>query len=326
MKLHAALLKTALACATFAFAAAAPAQIATTKGPLKLIVGYPAGGSADVQARTLADKLAAELGTTVVIDNRTGAGGQIAADYVRAAPPDGLTVLLANMHMMVMLPLTSKSVRYDPVKDFHAVGRIASFYEGIAVPTALPVQNVQQWLELARTDASKASYGVPAPGSVAQFMGFRLGSEAKASLVAAPYRGAAPLVQDLLGNQIAAGIMPIADLVAHQQSGKLKVLAVNGARRASLLPDVPTLKELGQPHFDNLEWTGLFVPAGTPRPIVDQLHAALGKALANKEVQERLHKLSSDPSPSTPEELTRLIADDLKRWAPVVKASGFSSE
>lgn len=326
MKLHAALLKTALACATFAFAAAAPAQIATTKGPLKLIVGYPAGGSADVQARTLADKLAAELGTTVVIDNRTGAGGQIAADYVRAAPPDGLTVLLANMHMMVMLPLTSKSVRYDPVKDFHAVGRIASFYEGIAVPTALQVQNVQQWLELARTDASKASYGVPAPGSVAQFMGFRLGSEAKASLVAAPYRGAAPLVQDLLGNQIAAGIMPIADLVAHQQSGKLKVLAVNGARRASLLPDVPTLKELGQPHFDNLEWTGLFVPAGTPRPIVDQLHAALGKALANKEVQERLHKLSSDPSPSTPEELTKLIADDLKRWAPVVKASGFSSE
>jgi tripartite-type tricarboxylate transporter receptor subunit TctC len=326
MKLHAVLLKTALGCATFAFAAAAPAQIATTKGPLKLIVGYPAGGSADVQARTLADKLAAELGTTVVIDNRTGAGGQIAADYVRAAPPDGLTVLLANMHMMVMLPLTSKSVRYDPVKDFHAVGRIASFYEGIAVPTALPVQNVQQWLELARTDTSKASYGVPAPGSVAQFMGFRLGNEAKASLVAAPYRGAAPLVQDLLGNQIAAGIMPIADLVAHQQSGKLKVLAVNGARRASLLPDVPTLKELGQPHFDNLEWTGLFVPAGTPRPIVDQLHAALGKALANKEVQERLQKLSSDPSPSTPEELTRLIADDLKRWGPVVKASGFSSE
>ncbi len=326
MKLPAVLLKTALACATLAFAAAAPAQIATTKGPVRLIVGYPAGGSADVQARTLADKLAADLGTTVVVDNRTGAGGQIAADYVRAAPPDGLTVLLANMHMMVMLPLTSKSVRYDPVKDFQAVGRIATFYEGIAVPTALPAQNVQQWLELARTDASKATYGVPAPGSVAQFMGFRLGSEAKASLVAAPYRGAAPLVQDLLGNQIAAGITPIADLVAHQQSGKLKVLAVNGSKRAALLPDVPTLKELGQPHFDNLEWTGLFVPAGTPRPIVEQLHAALGKALANKEVQERLQKLSSDASPSTPEELVRLIADDLKRWGPVVKASGFTSE
>ncbi|MBD9663341.1 MULTISPECIES: Bug family tripartite tricarboxylate transporter substrate binding protein [unclassified Variovorax] len=319
-------LRAALACTAWAFAAAAGAQINTAHGPLKLIVGYPAGGSADVQARTLADKLAAELGTTVVVDNRTGAGGAIAADYVRTAPADGLTVLLANMHMMVMLPLTTKSVRYDPVKDFKPVGRIVSFYEGIAVPAELPARDVKQWLDIAAKDPKKANYGVPAPGSVSQFMGYRLGSDAKAGLVAAPYRGAAPLVQDLLGNQISAGIMPIADLVAHQQSGKLKVLAVNGAKRAALLPDVPTLKELGQPHFDNLEWTGLFVPAGTPRPIVDQLHAALGKALANKDVRERLLKLSSDPNPSTPEELSALIADDLKRWGPVVKASGFTSE
>ena len=319
-------LRAALACTAWAFAAAAGAQINTAHGPLKLIVGYPAGGSADVQARTLADKLAAELGTTVVVDNRTGAGGAIAADYVRTAPADGLTVLLANMHMMVMLPLTTKSVRYDPVKDFKPVGRIVSFYEGIAVPAELPARDVKQWLDIVAKDPKKANYGVPAPGSVSQFMGYRLGSDAKAGLVAAPYRGAAPLVQDLLGNQISAGIMPIADLVAHQQSGKLKVLAVNGAKRAALLPDVPTLKELGQPHFDNLEWTGLFVPAGTPRPIVDQLHAALGKALANKDVRERLLKLSSDPNPSTPEELSALIADDLKRWGPVVKASGFTSE
>lgn len=325
MKLPA-LVKIALASASFCVAAAAPAQVPTQKGPLKLIVGYPAGGSADVQARTLADKLAAELGVAVVVDNRTGAGGQIAADYVRGAAPDGLTVLLANMHMMVMLPLTSKSVRYDPVKDFKAVGRIASFYEGIAVPAELPASSVQQWLDIARKDSAKASYGVPAPGSVAQFMGYRLGTEAKVPLVAAPYRGAAPLVQDLLGNQIAAGITPIADLVAYQQSGKLKVLAVNGARRAQLLPDVPTLKELGQPHFDNLEWTGLFVPAATPAATVEQLHAALNKVLANKEVQERLQKLSSEASPSTSEELAKLIADDLQRWGPVIKASGFTSE
>ena len=325
MKLPA-LLKTALACAGLAFAAAAPAQIATNKGPLKLIVGYPAGGSADVQARTLSDKLAAELGTTVVVDNRTGAGGQIAADYVRNAAPDGLTVLLANMHMMVMLPLTSKSVRYDAVKDFKAVGRIASFYEGIAVPAALPARDVKQWLDIARTDPQKASYGVPAPGSVAQFIGYRLGTEANARLVAAPYRGAAPLVQDLLGDQIAAGITPIADLVAYQQSGKLKVLAVNGAKRSALLPDVPTLKELGQTHFDNLEWTGLFVPAGTPQATVDQLHKALGRALAGKDVQERFAKLGFEAHPSSPQELMRLIQDDLKSWGPVVKASGFTSE
>jgi len=320
------LLRYSLACAGLAFACAAPAQVPTGKGPLQLIVGYPAGGSADVQARTLADKLASELGLPVVVENRTGAGGQIAADYVRTAPADGLTVLLANMHMMVMLPLTSKSVHYDPVKDFQAVGRIATFYEGLAVPAALPVRDVREWLALAGNDKSKATYGVPAAGSVAQFIGYRLGSDAKVELTAVPYRGAAPLVQDLLGNQVAAGITPIADLVQYQQAGKLKVIAVNGSKRAALLPDVPTLKELGQPHFDNLEWTGLFVPATTPRATVTQLHAALGKALALPEVQQRLAKLSSDANPSTPQELANLIADDLKRWGPVVKASGFTAE
>lgn len=321
-----ALLRLSLACTSIAFACAASAQVPAGKGPLRLIVGYPAGGSADVQARTLADKLSSELGTTVVVENRTGAGGQIAADFVRAAQPDGLAVLLANMHMMVMLPLTSKSVRYDPAKDFQAVGRIATFYEGIAVPTAVPVRNVNEWLMLARNDKSKSGYGVPAAGSVAQFMGYRLGRDAKIELTAVPYRGAAPLVQDLLGNQVVAGITPIADLVQYQQSGKLRVLAVNGVKRTPLLPDVPTLKELGQPNFDNLEWTGLFVPAGTPRATVMQLHAALGKALALPEVQERFAKLGSDANPSTPEELSALIVDDIKHWGPVVKASGFTTE
>lgn len=313
-------------CTSVVFACAAAAQVPIGKGPLRLIVGYPAGGSADVQARTLADKLSAELNTPVVVENRTGAGGQIAADYVRTAPADGLTVLLANTHMMVMLPLTSKSIRYDPVKDFQAVGRIATFYLGLAVPAALPVRDVNEWLMLTRTEKSKASYGVPAAGSVAQFIGYRLGSDGKSELTAVPYRGAAPLVQDLVGNQVAAGITPIADLVQHQQAGKLKVLAVNGVKRAALLPDVPTLKELGQPHFDTLEWTGLFVPTGTPRSTVSQLHVALGKALARPDVQERLAKLSSDANPSTPEELSTLISEDLKRWGPVIKASGFTTE
>ncbi|WP_295537075.1 tripartite tricarboxylate transporter substrate-binding protein [uncultured Pseudacidovorax sp.] len=321
-----AFLRLGLACAGLAFACAAPAQVPTGKGPLRLVVGYPAGGSADVQARTLADKLAAELGVAVVVENRTGAGGQIAADYVRGTAPDGLTVLLANMHMMVMLPLTSRSVRYDPVKDFAAVGRIATFYEGLAVPAALPARDVREWLALARNDPARGSYGVPAPGSVSQFIGFRLGRDAGVGLTAVPYRGAAPLVQDLLGNQVAAGITPIADLVQYQQAGKIRILAVNGAQRAAQLPDVPTLKELGQPHFDNLEWTGLFVPAATPAATVAQLHAALGKALAQPDVKERLAKLSSDASPSTPEALTRLIAEDLQRWGPVIKASGFSTE
>ena len=320
------LLKTAVLGVSIGASCAVWAQINTHKGPMRLEVGFPAGGSTDVQARMLSEKLADELGVKVIVENRTGAGGQIAADYVRAAAGDGLTVMLANMHTMVMLPLTSKTVRYDPVKDFQAVGLIATFYEGIAVPADAPVSNVQQWLELARKNPSKASYGVPAPGSVSQFMGFRLGTAANVQLIPAPYRGAAPMLQDLLGSQIGAGILPLADLAAYQQNGKLRVLAVNGARRAALLPDVPTLKELGQHDLESLEWTGLFVPASTPRPVVDQLNAALRKVLAEPDVLARLAVLNNDASPSTPEALTALIVDDLKRWGPVVKASGFSSD
>jgi tripartite-type tricarboxylate transporter receptor subunit TctC len=305
---------------------AASAQIDTHKGPMRLEVGFAAGGSTDVQARMLSEKLAGELGLTVIVENRTGAGGQIAADYVRAAAGDGLTVMLANMHTMVMLPLTSKTVRFDPVKDFKPIGLIATFHEGIAVPADSPARDIDQWLALARKDPSRASYGVPAPGSVSQFMGFKLATASKTQLVPAPYRGAAPMMQDLLGNQIAAGILPLADLAAYQQSGKLRVLAVNGASRAAILPDVPTLKELGQTDLEGLEWTALFVPASTPKSIVDQLNAALRKTLASKEVLKRLESLNNDASPSTPEAVTALIVDDLARWGPVVKASGFTSD
>lgn len=319
-------LKSVLAIASIAVCAAASAQIATNRGPVRIIVGYPAGGSADAIARNMSERMAVELGTTVVVENRTGAGGQIAADYVRTSPPDGLTILLSNMHMMVTLPLTSKSVKYDPLKDFKAVGRIASFNEVISVPVAMPAKDIKQWLDVARADPSKAVYGVPSPGSLPQFMGFKMGADSKTPLLAAPYRGSAPLVQDLLGNQISAGITPISDVYPHMQSGKLRILAVNGTKRAALIPDVPTLRELGMTDFDNLEWVGFFVPPGTPAAIVAQLHTVLEKTLANKDVTANMAKLSLTPDISTPEELMRLVADDLARWAPIIKASGFTSE
>lgn len=320
------LLQSLAACASLAFAATAAAQIATNRGPVRIIVGYPAGGSADAIARSMSERMAAEIGTTVVVENRTGAGGQIAADYVRAAAPDGLTILLSNMHMMVTLPLTSKSVKYEPLKDFKAVGRIASFNEAISVPAALPAKDIKQWLDLARADQSKASYGVPSPGSLPQFMGYKMGTDTKTALLAAPYRGSAPLVQDLLGNQISAGITPIADVYPHMQAGKLRILAVNGTKRVPLIPDVPTLRELGMADFDNLEWVGFFVPPGTPPAIVAQLHTVLEKTLANKDVTAGMAKLGLAADISTPEELMRLVADDLARWAPIIKASGFTAE
>jgi tripartite-type tricarboxylate transporter receptor subunit TctC len=321
-------LRTAGALLVLGLALAGPsrAQAQALKGPVKLVVGYPAGGTADAIARMLADKLKDDLGVPVLVENRTGAGGQIAAEAVKAAPADGLTLLVANTHMMVMSPLTYKTVRYDPVRDFKAVGRVSSFYEGVAVARDVKADTVAQWLEAARADSKSASFGVPAAGSLSQFIGFRLGTEARATLLPVPYRGSVPLVQDLLGQQISAGITPLGDLAQHQATGRLRVIAVNGARRSSLLPDVPTLKELGFAHFDTLEWVGLFAPAATARTIIDQYQPALAKALGSKDIQDKLQKLGMEADPGSPETLERLLADELARWAPVIKASGFMAE
>lgn len=303
----------------------AQAQVPKDRGAVKLVVGFPAGGSADVLARIMADKLKEELGVPVVVDNRAGAGGQIAADYVKSQPGDGLTILLGTSHMMVMAPLTVKSIRYQAARDFKPVARIASFYESIAVPISAPGNTVAQWLEAARKDQKYASYGVPAPGSLPQFIGYQLGAVSKTALLAVPYKGTAPLAQDLVGGQLAAGVLPIADMVQYNGT-RVKILAVNGTRRADQLPNVPTLKELGFPQFDDLEWTGFFVPASTSRATVQQLQAATAKVVALKEVREALQKMGTEADYAPAEVLEKRIADDVAMWGPVVKASGFSSD
>lgn len=322
MKLHTLLACTALPALSLLSLAASAQQPA----PLRLVVGYPAGGSSDALARMLADKLREDLGGPVLVENRPGAGGQIAADFVRQSPADGSTILVANTHMMVMLPLTSKAVKYNPVADFKPVGRITSFYLAVAVPAASSASTVTQWLDGARKDPKLGSFGVPAAGSVAHFLGYRLGLDAKINMLPVPFKGAAPLVQDLLGGQIAGGIVPVLDVAPHQAAGKLKVLAVNGPKRAQLLPNVPTLNELGVAGFDSLEWTALLAPAATPKPVVDRLNAALNKALADKDLQQRLIQLGMEAAPSSPDELNQLITADLGRWGPVVKASGFTTD
>ncbi|NCT96446.1 MAG: hypothetical protein GXD23_03665 [Comamonadaceae bacterium] len=317
-----------LLCSALTALAALPAigHAQTAKAPLRLVVGYTAGGSSDALARMVAEKLKDELGTAIIVDNRPGAGGQIAAEYVRASAPDGNTILVANSHMMVMLPLTTKGAKYKPAEDFAPVVRLTSFFEALSVPSGVPATSIAQWLDLARKNPQAGNFGVPAAGSVSHFLGYRLGQDNKVDLQAIPYKGAAPLVQDLLGGQIQAGILPILDVAPHHQAGKLRVLAVNGAKRAQLLPTVPTLKELGIAGFDTLEWTALLAPAGTPAALVERLNAATRKVLATPDIQERLLKLGMEANPSSPAELGQLLASDLAQWAPVVKASGFTAD
>jgi tripartite-type tricarboxylate transporter receptor subunit TctC len=311
--------------ALLAFGGAAQAQVPTGRGPVKLVVGFPAGGSIDAVARIMADKLKDELGVPVVVDNRAGAGGQIAADYVKSQPGDGLTVLVGISHTMVMAPLTVKSIRYDPARDFKPVARIASFNESVTVPFSSPANNLSQWLDQARKDSKFANYGVPAPGSLPQFIGYQLGAVSKTTLTPVPYRGAAPVAQDLLSGQLAAGILPIADVLQYNGS-RVKILAINGSRRAEQLPNVPTLKELGYPQFDDLEWIGFFLPAGSSQAVADQIQAATAKVLGMRDVREAVRKMGSEIDYATGTALEKRIVDDTAIWGPIVKASGFSSE
>lgn len=315
-------------CAVWSTCLVAPfaASAQSAKQPVRLVVGYAAGGSSDALARMVGDKLKDALGQAIIVDNKPGAGGQIAADYVRNAPADGKTLLVANSHMMVMLPLTTKAVKFDPLRDFKPVGRLTSFYEAITVTSTVSASSVGQWLDTAQKSPGESNFGVPAPGSVSHFMGYRLGQINKVTLQAIPYKGAAPLVQDLVGGQLRAGILPILDVVQYHGAGKVKVLAVNGTKRAQMLPSVPTLKELGISGFDELEWTAILAPAGTPDAQVEALNVALVKVLADPELKDRLIKLGMEAHPSSPGELRTLIASDLKTWEPVVKSSGFTAD
>lgn len=314
-----ALLPIALAAAGFA-----QAQVPTDRGAVKLVVGFPAGGSADALARIMSDKLKDELGVTVVVDNRAGAGGQIAADYVKTQPGDGTTMLLGTTHMMVMAPLTTKTARYDALRDFKPVARISSFYETVTVPISAAATTLDQWLAAAKADSKNASFGVPAPGSIPQFIGYQIGKLTNTPLLPVPYRGTAPLTQDLLGGQLASGVLPIADM-AQYNGNRVRILAVNGTRRSQALPNVPTLKELGYPQFDHLEWSGIFLPASASAATVAQLQNALAKVMAAREVREALGKMGTELDFTGTEAFEKRIADDIAIWGPVVKASGFTA-
>ena len=302
-----------------------PAQVPKDRGPLRLVVGFPAGGSADNAARQLADRLKDELGMPVVVENRAGAGGQIAAEYVKAQPGDGLTMMLGTHHMMVILPMVAPSAKYDAQKDFKAVARLATFRESVAVPSSSPANSVAQWLELARTDIKAANYGVPAPGSLPQFVGYLLGQSAGVKPVPVPYRGSAPVVQDLLAGQLGAAVIPVADLIQYQ-GNRVKILAINGAQRSPLLPQVPTLHELGFTQFDELEWVGLFVPASTSAATVQQLESAVQKASNAPALRDGFGAIGMEVDFQAGSAVGARIQSETTKWAPVVKSSGFSTQ
>lgn len=312
-----------LAAASLLFGSLAAAQPAT----IKLMVGFPPGGGTDAIARVLADKLKDQLGTNVIVENKAGAGGQIAAQALKAAPADGSVLFLSHDHTISILPLVMKNAGFDPAQDFVPVAGFASFANGLALSGGTPAKTVSEYVAWVRDHGKgKGTVGVPAPASTPEFFVKVIGEKYKLDLQAAPYRGSAPMMGDMLGNQIAAGVGSVPDFIENHKAGKIRMVAVIGAKRQATLPDVPTFDELGLKGFDDLPYYGIFAPHGTPKATLDRYSDALAKVIALPEVRERLTAMGLTVGHMTSQQLAARERAYAKTWAKIIKDSGFQAQ
>jgi len=294
--------------------------------PVKMLVGYAAGGSADIAARLLAERMQSELKQPVVVENRLGAGGRIAAEALKNAPPDGSTIMLAPIVVSVLAPLVFSRLSYDPVVDFAPVARVADFQFALSINAANPSRSVAELITWARFNASLANYGTPAPGSLPHFFGVQIAKAIGIDFVHVPFNGGAPAMNALIGNQIGFVIDNLVDGIEMHRAGKSRILATSGAARSPLLPSVPTFREAGLDGVEGVSWFAIYAPAKTPEAVVRQLNAAINHALAVPELRERFIRLGLEPTGGTPADLAALMKRDTERWDPVVRASGFRAE
>ena len=296
-------------------------------GPVKLMVGFPPGGGTDAIARILADKLKDQLGVSVVVDNKSGAGGQIAAQALKAAAPDGNTLFLSHDHTISILPLVVKNPGFDSHKDFVAVAGFATFVNALAVSGGTPAKNMAGYVAwVQKQGAGLGSVGVPAPASVPEFLVKVIGQKYKLDLQAAPYKGSAPMMADMLGNQINAGVGSVPDLIENQKAGKIRVVAVLGGTRQAALPDVPTFAELGLAGFEDVPYYGIFAPKGTPQASLDKLSGAVAKVVAMPDVRERLTTMGLTVGYMTGAQLASRELAYAQTWARIIKDSGFKAQ
>ena len=296
-------------------------------GTVKLMVGFPPGGGTDAIARILAEKLKDQLGTTVIVENRAGAGGQIAAQALKAAPADGTTFFLSHDHTISILPLVVKNPGFDPAHDFVAVAGFATFVNALAISGGTPARSMSEYVAWVRSQgAGKGTVGVPAPASVPEFLVKLIGQKYALDLQAAPYRGSAPMMADMLGNQINAGVGSIPDFIEYHKAGKIRVVAVLGSARQAALPDVPTFAELGLAGFEDVPYYGIFAPANTPKAVIDRFSEALAKVIALPEVHERLTVMGLTVGYMSPQQLASRERAYAQTWARIIKASGFQAQ
>ena len=288
--------------------------------PIRLIVTVPPGGAADFIARLVGGKVSEALGQPVLVENRGGAGGTIAADAVAKAAPDGYTLLQNSITTHGVGPHLYSKLPYDPVKDFAAVSGLALLPLVMAVNADLPFKNVEE--SVAASKKSNLNFASSGNGGAPHMAAELFKSVTGASVTHVPYKGSGPAVADLVGGRVQIMFDAPPSLIAHVRSGKLRVLAAASAQRNRLLPEVPTFAELGYPKIAVSLWYGLLAPAGTPMPIIQKLNREVVKALDAPEVRERLLAQGAEPMPGTPEAFASFMQEEMAKWAPVVKQAG----
>jgi tripartite-type tricarboxylate transporter receptor subunit TctC len=299
--------------------------LAQDKPPVKILVGFPPGGSADIVARLLADKLRGSLGQNVIVDNKPGAAGRVVLGELKRAAPDGATFVLAPSGALVVLPWLYKNLGYDPAKDFTPVARVVTFDFAITAGPAAPQGDIKAILAWMKANPGKANYATPGAGTVPHFAGVLLSQAAGVEMTQVAYKGGAPAVNDLLGGQVPIMVDTPLETIEHHRAGKLRIVALTGEQRSKSLPDVPTLKEAGIGIAADA-FFGLYGPPGLPADVTSRVSRAVADALKASDVADKIASLGLNVAYGSGDELAATQAAHYKRWEAPIKASGFTAE
>jgi tripartite-type tricarboxylate transporter receptor subunit TctC len=300
-----------------------PLQAFAQDGVLRIVLGYPAGATSDILSRLIADHMRGTLGRSVIVENKVGAGGQIANEAVKAATPDGNTILITPVATMAIFPHSfAGRLRYDPFKDFVPVAHLSNFQLGLGVGTAVPAKTLAEYVTAVKKNPKLGFYASAAAGSIPHFFGVMFARTAGIELTHVPYKGTAPALQALAGGEVSAISTVAADIGTLVRGGKARLLAVSGEKRMSAFPDVPTFRESGY-DLVALPWYAMFAPTGTPQEAIDKYSQAAIAAMHDHSLRAKLEQMGLEPTGLGPAELARILRADYEKWGPVIRASGF---
>lgn len=294
--------------------------------PIRIVVPFAAGGGVDFTARIVGQKLNEAFGQPVVADNRAGAAGAIGTEIAAKSAPDGYTLLLGSAGPLAILPGISNRLPYDPVASFAPVTLVSSMPFVLVVHPSLPVRSVKDLIALARARPGQLNYASPGSGSTTHLVAELLKALAQLDIVHVPYKGVAPAVTDLLAGQVQLMSGDLSTVMPQVKAGKLRALALTGAKRSSLAPELPTIAEAGVPGYEASGWFGVLAPAATPREIVLRLNAAIVKGIMDADTRERLAALGGDVVGGTPAEFASRLRDDLAKWGQLIRAIGLKPD